>query len=219
MRTHNGLLEKNHTVWAELYLADMETVIKFDLDQAAKTFTDQAGETWRSGFEAYAFPHGSKKFVIWMFKGSSTEDLRNAEQMIAEAKRGNLRFWEEYTQTTGAPGLASATSIQTRQVQQHADVLRPCGVSACSDAFHSWRRGEQDDPCRTEAIRHPDGCYEVRGWRYYGEEWAADVTNFEDCFPAGPAGLKVIRDLANDYSWVQGECDRLNEMALQEVGA
>lgn len=200
-------------MWAALNLDHLGERIIFDQDRKVKVREAEDGLIYRGAFRITVSPGHLPDFVIRLYRGASTNDLMCARRIIAQAKEGkfSLKDWTRVEKFTNQDcgGYIMRLWFESSG-KPHTDELRECDDAACVEPFHGWMREMQDSPCRTEATEHPSGVYTVRGWKYHGEEWAAYVDHDSECFPEGPEGLKVVRDLANDYAWVQAECDRLN---------
>lgn len=201
-------------VWAAAHLAELPTRIVFG-DMKVQKGHDPSGNLFRQAYAIIVIP--GRDFLIRLYKGASDWDLRQAKRFVEHAKEGlfNSDMWTAHNYGRHGDGFYFSNPLLW-DGKKHRDRLKPCTVIGCVDDFHGWVDDGQDgrlqnDPCRTEAIKHPHGYYIVRGWRFCGEEWSADVSNDHDCFPEGAAGLKAIRDLANDFAWVHEECSRLNE--------
>ena len=201
-------------LWAATYLDGLPTRYKFSPKTSVKLHNDN-GKLFRHAFNIVAAPeHERPGFAVWLFKGANANDKRLADGIIKGAQRGRFspRQWQHLQASERVPYARYVFGMWLRGDEPRpSNELRPCTIAGCAEDMHEWNGEVQDDPCQTEGITHPSGYYFVRGWRFYGEEWTADVTHNDDCFPEGRAGLKVIRDLANDFAWVQQECERLNE--------
>lgn len=211
-RVRNSAVTEEMRVWAAANLDHLGERIVFD-DRKTKTRQASDGLTYRRAFRITVAPGHSPTFAIHLYQGASQRDLRCARRIIEQAKAGNFQTgdWtriEKFSnQEYGGYSMRLWFAVTGEPAR---DELRECKDTACVEQFHEWRFGEQDAACRTEAITHPTGAYTVSGWRFHGDQWAAYVEHDTECFPEGPEGLKIIRDLANDYAWVQAECDRFN---------
>ncbi|MGW9020182.1 hypothetical protein ACWGOE_01720 [Leucobacter chromiiresistens] len=168
---------------------------------------------WRHAFNIIVTPSRDEpRFHVRLFQGATEADKEWAQQIIRDAQAGrfDLSVWEQRPPSEGHPFTRYIFSKWVKSNDRPTATLRPCHEPGCIEDFHGWVDGQKDDPCWTEPIHHGSGVYMVRGYRYSGEEWQAHASHDSDAFPSGSSGLRIVRDLANDLAWVQGECDRLN---------
>lgn len=195
-------------VWTATALADLPTVIHYRTDCMVKIDRTADGLLMRKAFTIVVTQ--GNRFAISLFAGASEKDLDRAELIIALAKRGSFLdtgIWDETN-----PGKWVMTVYWEWDGEPYHDEIRECTEPACIEPHHVWvnlgRADEyQEDPCVREVVCRD--VYKVLLERHHGEKWAVWAYPVRDEF-AGPAGLKALRDLANDYAYLLGEADKLN---------
>lgn len=201
-------------LWAAAHLEGLSTLYQLEERTLARERVCSNGDLMRHAFNIIVVPEAkTSAFLVRLFKGAEYADVQKADAIIRQLKAGNFdsTILEQIDPTPTTPYTRYVFTLAVKaDPNRNRLELHPCKVEGCIENFHGWDDDFQDDPCWTEAIDHPSGRYRVRGYKYHGERWEADATHEADCFPSGPEGLKVVRDLANDLAWVQGECDRLN---------
>ncbi|UOQ56051.1 hypothetical protein MUN78_10080 [Leucobacter allii] len=201
--------------WCAATLADLPTVITFR-EEPVQVGRDPRGTQFRMAFTIGVTP--GNRFRINLLAGASPSDLKHAEELIELAKSGrfNPDIWEPSTFKGGRSGWL-LDSFWAWDGKHDVNELRPCTVYGCAKDFHTYRNGEFND-VHESAERVDAEFYDI------------DVSNFEDesrwrpyiCFadeiPEGPAGLKVLRDAANDFDWLQQHADHLNSRLGESGG-
>ncbi|WP_156174973.1 hypothetical protein [Leucobacter sp. Ag1] len=192
--------------WAAATLADLPTVVTFRDDLHVQVEQDAEGRFFRKAFAIACSPSETMRFNINMFSGAGPDDLARAHRVIARAKDGvfNADFWLPRDGGRWVNKLWWAFDPD----KLHPGELRPCMVPGCLADFHEWRDDEFQDHHHLEPIVTDQ--YRVLG-ENWGDGWKANFIDEIDC--EGPAGLKLLRDLVNDYAWMQAECDKLNAAA------
>ncbi|WP_053387821.1 helix-turn-helix domain-containing protein [Leucobacter japonicus] len=200
-------------MWAAANLDPLSEHISFS-DKKVSVARAEDGKLYRAAFVITVAPGHGRTFNIKLFAGASSRDLANARRVISEAKRGRFAadtWWRVEKFANQSFGGWQMTLHLWNDGKGEPNDLRPCAMRGCVEPFHAWSDDEQDEPCVCIVIEHPDDRYIVRGFRWAGDKaWQAEAGNDCDIIPDGPAGLKMLRDFANDFAWVQGECDRLN---------
>ncbi|PRI11073.1 hypothetical protein [Leucobacter massiliensis] len=189
--------------WAAANLADLPIVYTFHPERPVRQEADTTGTVFRLAFAIVASPSEKRHFNVHLHSGASSDDLKKAHRLIQEAKAGlfNGDMWR-----LREDGNWICRKWWEVRDGDHCNELRECHESGCVKLWHEWVGGEQFLGCELEGI--DTGDYLVTGYRYDGK-WAAGASMRADV-PEGPAGLRMIQDLANDYAWMQAECDRLN---------
>lgn len=196
-------------VWAAATLADLPTSVTFHADAQVRVGQSTDGQPVRKAFVIVVTPNGKKRFNINLLSGAWVHELEHARALIAAAKEGDFDP-DLWTPREGGGWVCRAW--WSYDLEKPRRVLLACTDSGCVEQFHAWQDDEFDDYHRLDPIEAEH--YTVRG-ENWGDGWKANFIDDLDC--EGPAGLKVLRDLANDYAWMQAECDKLN--AAAEVSA
>lgn len=195
-------------IWCADNLDHLATTVSLK-EERVELWTSPEGHAFRLAFKITCAPAHSDRFVIQLRAGASRADLDRAHRLIKHAKAGFFGpdMWEAVTFTNGSTGWIMRSALEDGDVYQ-ADELKPCTESLCVSGFHAYYEGELGESCELEPIQADDRGYIVYGERPPGGEWQAWADT--DRLPEGVAGLKAVRDLANDFAWMQGECERLN---------
>lgn len=204
-------------IWAADNLDPLTVKIFFTDQRKAKTRRAKNGEIYRGAFKITVAPGNGPHFALTLYRGASSADLERANRIIVQAKAGMFERhgWDRIEKFTNQAFGGWIMDLWLHvSGEPEPDRLKECQTPGCVNQWHEWVREQQFDPCKLEPIEHPNGYYVVHG-NHDGEQWEAWADT--DSLPDGIEGLKAIRDLANDFAWVQGACDRLNAMALQEV--
>lgn len=216
---HGYTLDAPHEIhaWAISTFEDYTTEISFGKTEVIE-YTADDGKQYRKAFQIVVAPQSGKRwFRIWLFKGATEADLKMARWVIDQAKDGNfdLEAWT-FVAADDRDIDRYVFGVSVRRQEGgwwpfgYELELRRCEDTNCTAQFHSYLESEPTDSCTLEEIVHPDGYYVVHGSRSPGEtRWNAWVDASD--LPDGRAGIKATRDLLNDYEWMQGTCDRLNE--------
>ena len=205
--------------WAASVLADLPVVVKFcetacRNKAVTQVMTDDSGRNFRQAFHI-GVKHGAR-FTIHLYREATRADLQRANQMIARLKNGIVcdRLWEEFTSGEGR----YMNSWLPFDPETWSPELRPCTDPNCRRDWHEWEpddRGDfQVDACQNDAITTDS--YSVVLQRDPGEPWVVESWPQEVDF-CGPEGLKAVRAWANDFAYLQGECDRLNAVPVKEA--
>lgn len=203
--------DTKHAEWAAAHLADLPVRLIFMDPAKAKVslLATEGGQVFRDAFEIVADPAGKKEFRLYLKSGASTTDLEMAQLVIRKAKSGNFNadLWKHFEDRgTWIHDLAWKVGPNDRHVEQ----VRECTEAACKDTYHAFYEGSGVNGAHTlEHIEHPKGHYVVHGENVGdGKGWYAwaDANDIPD----GRAGLKALRDLLNDFEWMQAECEKLN---------
>lgn len=206
-------------IWAADNLGQLTVKIYFSDQMRAKTRSANTGDIYRRAFKITVAPGNGLHFALMLYKGASSADLERANRVIVRAKAGMFERhgWDRIEKFKNQAFGGWVMDLWQRvSGEPEPDRLKACQTRGCVKQYHGWVRGEQFSPCKLESIKHPSGYYVVHGERD-GEQWEAWADPGQ--LPDGVQGLKAIRDLANDFAWMQGECDRLNVTTLQEVPA
>lgn len=204
-------------LWAATALADLPSRIIF-LDaekRKVKMSRSQEGHLFRLAFAVVADPEVHQEFRIYLHAGASRSDLSTALRVVRNAKAGafNADLWRR---RDNLKNWVHHMWWETSDEAHHNSQLRPCALPGCVKEYHEYLRGELNDMHRAEGIEAEHYSIDLSnfeepcGWRPY--------ITFDDELPEGPAGLKVLRDAANDFDWLQQQADKLNA-ALAEVSA
>ena len=192
-------------IWAAAHLEDLPIVYEFDREKAVEVKPAPDGRMFRLGFTIVISPTVARQITVRMRMGASSDDMKRARELITNEKAGYVssRLW-----TQRATGDRVMTAYWEVQDGAHYDELYPCDEAGCVRPWHDWIGGERSDPCALEAINTSE--YMVTGNRF-GDEWEAGATiHYEASDLQGSEGLRLLRDLANDYAWMLWACDALN---------
>jgi len=201
----------------ELLSGLMFTVVPDDRGRELVTWEDD-GLTFRHAFEV-ELNLATVTATVRMFAGAATGDLDIAKRALVRVQQmGFDCHWQQETRDGADCRILSGLQHGEGGAlgyPQFNNELRACEDAACVEGLHEWVREEgqfeQFGSCNLAAIEHPDGYYVVHGSRPRGEKWDAWVV--ADSLPDGHAGIEAARALVNDFAWMQGECDKLNEAA------
>lgn len=204
-------------MWCAAHLDPLTTKVLFK-DAPIDRWTDQDGNKFRVGFTITVAPAHGDKFIVKLRAGASLADLERAHRMIKAAKGGLFAedLWRPVTFTNGFDGWALTSGLVDGD-KYDADELRPCNEKLCVSDYHVYYGDEAGEPCNLEPLESKDGSYTVYGEQHADEGWTVWASTDE--LPEGIAGLKALRNLANDYAWMQAECDKLNNLALDMEAA
>lgn len=205
--------------WAASVLADLPVVVKFcevtcPDKQVVHVSTDAESRHFRQAFHI-GVKYGAR-FAIHLYRGATRTDLAIARRMIDRLKSGIVcdRLWEEFKDGTGR----YMNSWLPFNPAKFSPELRPCTDTNCRSDWHEWEaNGDayKTESCENDAIRTDD--YTIVLQRHDDDPWR--VESWQTCDQVeGAEGLKALRDWANDFAYLQGECDRLNA-ALVKVAA
>lgn len=204
--------------WAASVLADLPVVVKFCEAACPDKKTVQTSADAEGGHFRQAFHIGVKygaHFAIHLYKGATRTDLAVAKQMITRLKNGIVcdRLWEEFDNGTGR----YMNSWIPFDPEQWSPELRPCTDPNCVRDWHEWETSGdtfKTESCENDAIRTDD--YTIVLQRHDDDPWT--VESWLTCDQLeGADGLKALRDWANDFAYLQGECDRLNAIQMKEA--
>lgn len=200
--------------WAAVNLDPRPTRVVLDKREAYIART-QDGQLFRFAFNISVVPAMNSVFLIKMFAGASSEDLAQAHRIIERAKQGYFYddIWDRqlFTKPRRAEGWIMDRGFLTTD-EDHKDALVPCNEPACIEDYHVVLRGDEAQH-ETEALSDPDGWYTVRAFKDDSSEWRAyfDVASLDAL--EGPEDLPILERALNDYKWVLGEAEKLNQAA------
>lgn len=200
-------------IWAATALADLPTVIHYRTDRTVEIDTTPDGVLMRCAFSIWVVL--GHRFAINLHAGASEQDLAAAHRIIAKAKSGlflEAGIWEAYR----ADAWVSDVSWSWNG-EDHFGEIRECAEPGCIEPHHSWVDGEMDDAHTGEEIREANGWYLVRPQKEEGERWkpCMDISSVDTLDTE--ADVRVLENALNDFRWVQGECDRLNQTVVQDT--
>lgn len=204
-------------LWCADNLDHLRTVVSLK-GAPVERWTSPEGHGFRLAFRITVAPAHDDRFAIHLRTGASSADLDRARRIIRSAKAGqfNPDLWEPVTFSNGYSGWTMGAMLLDGD-KYESDELRPCKEPHCTSDFHAFYGGELGEPCELEPISADESGYIVYGEREPGGKWQAWADT--DRLPEGIAGLKAVRDLANDFAWMQGECDNLNERGSRLLAA
>lgn len=205
----NKTITPEQRMWCADNLDHLTTTVS-PKKHRVKLWTSPEGDTFRVAFRITVAPAHDNKFLIHLRAGASRADLDRAHRMIKHAKAGffHTDLWKPVTFSNGYAGYMMSSALMDDEIYR-ADELRVCTEPQCVSQLHTYYDGEPGESCELESIQADDLGYIVYGERAPGGEWQAWADTHR--LPEGVAGLKAVRDLANDFAWMQGECARLNE--------
>lgn len=202
--------------WAASVLADLPVVVKFcevtcPDKQVVHVSTDAEGRHFRQAFHIGVI-YGSH-FAIHLYQAATRSDLARARRMIERLKSGIVcdQLWKEAETFEGR----RMDSWLTFDPEQWSPELRPCTDPNCVRDWHEWETSRdtyKTSACENDAIRTDN--YTIVLQRHDDDPWT--VESWLTCDQLeGADGLKVLRDWANDFAYLQGECDRLNAARMK----
>ncbi|QAB17511.1 hypothetical protein Leucomu_05865 [Leucobacter muris] len=205
-------------LWAASTLAELPSRIIFvDAEkQKVKVSRSHEGRMFRLAFAVVADPEVQQEFRVYLYAGASSSDLSTAQRLVRNAKAGafNSDLWRR---RDNLKNWVSRMWWEVSDKDRHTTELRPCALPGCVTEYHEYRGGEFDGMHSSVGIEAEH--YEISlsnfeepcGWRPY--------VSFADEIPEGPAGLKVLRDAANDFDWLQQQADKLNTQREERSAA
>lgn len=207
----NKTVTPEKRIWCADNLDHLDTIVS-PKEQPVKRWTSPEGHAFRLAFKITCAPAHDSKFVIQLRAGASRADLDRAHKLIKHAKAGFFSpdMWKPVTFSNGYTGWVMQSALMDSDLYQF-DEIKPCSEPLCVSGFHAYYDGEVGESCELEPIRADDRGYIVYGEREPGGHWQAWADT--DSLPEGVAGLSAVRHLANDYAWMQTECDKLNNLS------
>lgn len=199
--------------WAASVLADLPTKVIYCANRRVQEGRGDDGMLYRRAF-AICVTAGNR-FAINLYSGASRDDLEHAEQLVDRAKRGwfNRDIWTPKTfRESGREGFILKCFWQW-DGKPSIDGLRPCTMPGCLEDYHEYRNGEFNDVHRAEDIDTEFYLIQLRN--YEDEDRWAPYISMDGDLPVGPKGLKILRDAANDFDWLQQQADKLNAAAAE----
>ena len=205
-------IDDDKRAWCAAMLADLPPAITFRAVRV-QVGRDEAGMWFRSAFGITVVP--GHRFLIHIHAGASPADLKHAEDLIERAKRGwfNPDIWEPATFKSGDSGYR-LSCFWSWSGAESSDELRPCTMPGCDAEYHVYRGGDFNCVHRAGEDIETEH-YDITLRNYEDEDKWAPYIDLTTDMPAGPAGLKIFRDAANDYAWMQAEADKLNALAAE----
>lgn len=202
--------------WAAVNLDPLPTRVVLD-EREAYIARNEDGQLFRFAFNITVVPAENSVFLVKMFAGASSEDLAQAQRLVERAKQGWFYddIWDRqlFTKPRRAEGWIMDRGLLTTG-EEHRDVLMPCNEPACIEDYHAVLLGDEAQH-ETEALSDPDGWYTVRAFKDDNSEWRAffDVSTLDAL--EGPEDLPILERALNDYKWVLGEAEKLNQAAQE----
>lgn len=204
--------------WCADNLAGLGTRIKFTTD-TVEHYVDRDGRQLRLAGKLMVAPGHNDWITIQLRTGASSEDLARLKRIARNAQAGIFHddLWTRVDFINqGYPGWVMRCYLSDGE-EFERDVLRECVKPGCIEQFHAWVGDWQKSVCVADKITTDVYTIEVvdhglgDGWEVYSDLDGFTFESAED--------IKVLDRFRNDFMYLLGERDRLNQQPYLKEAA